>query len=113
MSWRASSGLRAWIVQRFSALYIAGFFLTSLVTVTIYPPHTYQQWVQLIAHPFVNIALGLFFLALLAHAWVGLRDVVLDYVKPLSIKVILLAVIILALASMALWALSLLIKVLN
>ena len=42
-------------------------------------------------------------LALLAHAWVGIRDVVLDYVRPLPLRLFLLSMIVLALALLGAW----------
>lgn len=45
----------------------------------------------------MNVAAFLFLGALLTHAWVGLRDVTLDYIKLLSARVAVLTLIALAL----------------
>lgn len=88
-----SSGLKAWLIQRISAVYLAGFLLLAAVYMMVYPPANYKAWVQLISHPVVNSALVLFLTILLVHSWVGLRDVAMDYVKPLWLRVSILAII--------------------
>jgi len=75
------SGLRAWAVQRVSAVLLLGFVLWFAARLLLAPPDSYDQWRALVAHPTAEIALTIFFAALLAHAWVGVRDIVLDYVR--------------------------------
>jgi len=75
------SGLRAWVVQRISAAILLGFVLWFAAGLLMAPPGTYDEWRALVAHPTAEIALTIFFAALLAHAWVGVRDIVLDYVR--------------------------------
>jgi len=49
-----------------------------------------------------------FVAALLYHAWVGMRDIVMDYVKPTGIRLGLQAVIGGALLFQLIWAASIL-----
>jgi len=98
------SGLRAWLLQRFSAIYLLFFFLSALIYFVFFPPHSYQAWHDWITAPVVSIATMVFFAALLLHAWIGLRDVILDYVKPLALRVGVLALLGLALLVVAMWA---------
>jgi len=49
--------------------------------------------------------LALFFAALLLHAWVGVRDVIIDYVRPFYLRFSLLMVVGGALLATLLWAL--------
>lgn len=105
MSWFSSSGLRSWMIQRLSAVYLAVFLPLALAVVVLNPPSSFQQWHDLLSHPLVNSATGLFFLALLLHAWVGLRDVILDYVKPFSFRLVILMLIGLVWLGMGLWVL--------
>jgi succinate dehydrogenase / fumarate reductase membrane anchor subunit len=73
------SGLPAWLVQRLSALYMALFTLLAAAWWLFSPPPDYRAWRELFTQPLVAIACSLFFLALLLHAWVGVRDIILDY----------------------------------
>ena len=47
--------------------------------------------------------MSVFGAALLAHAWVGLRDVILDYVRPAALRLSLLGLLALALATLGVW----------
>jgi len=111
MSLRAASGLGAWTIQRLSAVYMAIFFVFVLVNFLTREATTYQAWVSWVSHPFNNIAIGLFVLSLLGHAWVGSRDIVLDYVKPFYFRMIKLGAIAFLLIAMGLWALNVLMNV--
>jgi succinate dehydrogenase / fumarate reductase membrane anchor subunit len=53
----------------------------------------------------MNIATAGFILALVAHAWVGMRDVILDYIKPVGLRLALLSLTAVLLAGSSLWAL--------
>jgi succinate dehydrogenase / fumarate reductase membrane anchor subunit len=98
------SGLPAWLVQRLSALYMALFTLVSLVWWWWTPDLDYTKWRTLFMHPVVAIATAMFFLALLLHAWVGVRDVILDYAghRP-GLRLLLLAVLGGWLIALAMW----------
>ena len=47
----------------------------------------------------------------LAHAWVGIRDVLMDYVKPLGARVGAMAVFALVFLASGLWALQAILSV--
>jgi len=69
---------------------------------------SFEVWRAWVAHPAANIALLLFVFSLLMHAWVGGRDVVIDYVKSAAIRYVLLIVFALALIILGLWSLRIL-----
>lgn len=52
--------------------------------------------------------LRFFFAALLAHAWIGVRDVILDYVHPVAIRFFALAVLALGLTGAGFWVIHVL-----
>ncbi len=58
------------------------------------------------------IAAGVFFVALLSHMWVGLRDVLLDYAKPAGLRRVLLALVAAALLGLATWVLLIFLRLL-
>lgn len=111
MSGQTSSGLRAWVVQRVSAVYLALFLISVLLAWITQRPVTFDAWRAWIAHPAVNIAWVLFFIALALHAWVGVRDVVIDYVHSAAVRFALLASIAASLLALLVWALRILLQV--
>lgn len=101
---RPLSGLSAWLVQRLSAVFMLGFTVFVLVHFLVDPPHSYDAWRSWVGNIGVGMASGVFFAALLAHAWVGLRDVTLDYVASLAARVAVLSLIAAALLAVAAFA---------
>ena len=114
MSWRPSAGLRTWLLQRLSATYIALFIIVfgiKIIDAWNGEPITYEIWRAWVSHPVTNIALILFIFALLLHAWVGIRDVIMDYISSVPLRYVLLIVFGLSFISMALWTLRTLLLV--
>ena len=105
---RAVTGLRAWLVQRITAVYMLLFIVLFLVHAMVDPPHSYPAWRAWLMNPGVSIATGLFFAALLAHAWVGVRDVIMDYIHPTALRFCLLAFLGLGLATIGAWVVRIL-----
>lgn len=104
------TGLRAWWVQRTSAICMLLFVLFLLWSFGFQPVADYAHWHEWMARPGITIAVFVFFVALLAHMWVGLRDVLLDYVRPASVRKGLLAAVALGLLGVGLWVLSILFR---
>ena len=102
------SGLPAWLVQRFSAVFMLVFVVFVIVHFLFEPPHSYADWRGWALSPSVSIATAIFFVALLAHAWVGLRDVTLDYVAPRHARLATLALIAVLLLAVAVWVVRIL-----
>ena len=107
----ASSGLHAWILQRFSAIYMSGFTCYAVISYMTRETSNYHSWIVWVVHPVNHIAIGLFILSMLVHAWVGSRDIVLDYVKPFVLRMTKLAVLAFLLIAMGLWAFRVLLNV--
>ncbi len=103
---RSASGLRAWALQRISAVYIGVFSVVLLARFIGDPPPDYAVWQGWVAQPWVSIGLSIYVLALLLHAWVGIRDVLIDYVHPLAIRLTLLSLFGLTFVGSGMWALQ-------
>lgn len=103
---RRAQGLRAWIWQRISALYMAVVVVVFLVAILSGAAESYRHWHAWVANPFINIVLAMFFLMLFIHAWVGIRDVIMDYVKPMWVRAGTLLVAGLGLGFCLIWSLK-------
>lgn len=102
------TGLRAWWVQRISAIYMLLFVLFLLYSLGWHPLHDHAQWQAWMSRPAISVAFLVFFAALLGHMWVGLRDVLLDYAKPAALRRGLLAAVAAGLIGLAVWLLVIL-----
>jgi succinate dehydrogenase / fumarate reductase membrane anchor subunit len=105
------TGLRAWLLQRLSALYLSGYLLWALVYFSLHPVNDYAAWRALWMQPSMAIGTALLFIALLVHAWVGVRDVILDYVRPPLLRLSLLALLWGWLLVLAVWLARILTRV--
>lgn len=101
-------GLRPWVIQRVSAVVIALYLLYVVACLVSGIDADYQVWRSWVFAPYNSLFLGLFILAILFHAWIGLRDVILDYIHNTFIRLILLSAIMLMLTLCGLWALRIL-----
>ena len=109
MSERVASGLRAWTIQRLSAIYMLVYVFYAGISFLARENTSFESWQSWIAHPLNNIVVGLFILSLLFHAWVGARDIILDYVKPFAFRMVKLTLLALFLIAMGLWAFNILV----
>ena len=96
--------LSLWLVQRVSAVVLALYSLLMPLWLLWHAPHDYQDWRALFQPQPVRIATLLFMLALALHAWVGMRDIFMDYVKPLGVRLTLHVAALLWLAACVVWA---------
>ena len=97
------SGLYAWLVQRVSAVYMLLFILFLLTHFIVDPPRSYVAWHDWMSSPVITVTTSVFVAALLAHAWVGVRDVVMDYVHPIALRVLVLSSLVLYLTGLGAW----------
>lgn len=102
------SGLRAWMIQRLTALYLAVFTLWFGARLLVAPPADHAAWAAFMAEPSTRTMVTLFFLALMAHAWVGVRDILIDYVKPVGLRFALLVTVGFAIAWQLVWLMDIL-----
>jgi succinate dehydrogenase / fumarate reductase, membrane anchor subunit len=100
----AHYGLSSWLIQRFSAVVMIVYTLVVAIAVMVEPPRDYTTWKALFSQGWMRAATLLFIVSLLLHAWVGMRDVLMDYAKPTAVKVTLELVVILSLVVCAGWA---------
>ena len=101
---RAISGLRAWTLQRLTAIFMLVFCVFVLLRFTFERPHSFGEWHAWIASPLMSLAMALFFVALALHTWVGLRDVIMDYVHSLALRICLFFLLGIEVAAVVLWA---------
>ncbi len=98
--------------QRLSAVYLALYIAWILLRLMVAPPGNHQALQEWMSSLGMWLATAAFMLMLLLHAWVGVRDVVLDYVKPTVLRLLVLAAVLAFLLACGLWALVVLVALL-
>lgn len=104
----AHYGLRGWLIQRVSALVMAIFTVLVAIVLLAHPVRDFAGWQQLFASPWMQYATFLFIASLILHAWVGMRDILMDYVPSTGLRFALMLVVILALIVYFAWAIRIL-----
>jgi succinate dehydrogenase membrane anchor subunit len=97
------TGLHAWLLQRVSAVFMLFFVVFLIFHFLLDPPRSYQAWHSWMRDPRVSAGALVFFAALFLHTWVGVRDVVMDYVHPVALRVVALSLLSFSLIAMAAW----------
>lgn len=75
----ARRGLDMWLMQRASAVYLALFLVFFLIRLMLVPDLDYAAWHELFQPRAMRVGVLLFVAALLLHAWIGLREIFIDY----------------------------------
>jgi succinate dehydrogenase / fumarate reductase, membrane anchor subunit len=107
----AHYGMRDWLAQRITGVILAVYAVLLIALVLSRKEMSYGVWAGFFAESWMKVATLLAVLALIYHAWVGVRDIYMDYIKPTAIRLTLQVLTILALISYAAWALVILWRV--
>ena len=104
----AHYGLRDWMLQRITAVlmivYVAVFFAQVLGSPTL----DYATWRAIFAPQWMKFATLLFLFGVFLHAWIGVRDIVMDYIKHAGLRLALYSVFVAALFVYAAWSVRIL-----
>ena len=90
---RLFDGQRAWVVQRISALLLLVLIVFGVLALPFAPPLDFAGWRAFAGGVLGGPLIALLFGALCAHAWVGMRDIVLDYIQPRGLRLAVLGLI--------------------
>jgi len=104
----AHYGLRDWLAQRITAVIMAVYSVIALVVVMSGKPISYAVWRDLFAQGWMRVATLLFAASLAWHAWVGMRDILMDYIKPDGLRLTLQVGTLLVIAAYFGWAIQIL-----
>jgi succinate dehydrogenase membrane anchor subunit len=104
----AHYGLGDWLLQRLTAVVMAGYTLFIMVYLLARTPRTYAEWNLLFAQTWLQVGTMLFIAALLYHAWVGMRDILMDYLRSTGVRLAAECAVGFALFFYLVWAASIL-----
>ena len=104
----AHFGLGDWLLQRLTAVVMALYTLGLAACLLWHAPATYADWKAIFSSTFARVTTMLFFAALLYHAWIGMRDIFMDYLKATSLRLALETAVVIVLMLYLIWAASVL-----
>ena len=123
----AHYGLRDWLSQRVTAA-LMGVFTLAVLLRWLLPAYAsgpggqrltdaagnavalsgYDKWAGIFAPQWMKLMTFVVIVSLAWHAWVGMRDVLMDYVKPVGARLVLQVLTLVWLVGCAGWALQVL-----
>ena len=104
----AHYGLRDWLAQRVTAVIIAVYSVIAAAVLLSGKPINYSVWKDLFAQGWLRVATILFAVSVAWHAWVGVRDILMDYIKPDGLRLSLQVGTLLVIASYMGWTIQIL-----
>lgn len=84
----AGYGLRDWVMQRVTAV-IMLIYTVALALFLLTMPSGYEGWKAFFSQVWVQVLTQVTLIALFLHVWVGIRDLWMDYVKPVGTRLAL------------------------
>jgi succinate dehydrogenase / fumarate reductase membrane anchor subunit len=102
----AHYGLRDWLGQRVTAVLMALYSVLFVVVLLLKKPGDYLAWHGVFSPWWMKIATLTFLASLFYHAWVGMRDIWMDYVQPTGVRLFLQVGTIVYLVACGMWALK-------
>jgi len=104
----AHYGLRDWLAQRITAVIMAVYSIIAVAIFILNKNITYAVWRDLFSHGWMRVATLLFMASLAWHAWVGVRDILMDYIKPAGLRLTLQVGTLLVIAGYMGWTIQIL-----
>jgi succinate dehydrogenase / fumarate reductase membrane anchor subunit len=104
----AHYGSRDWLVQRVTAALMALFTLVLLMQLLMPGALGYDRWAGIFGSQWMKVLTFVVIVSLAWHAWVGMRDIWMDYVKPVGVRLLLQVFTIVWLVGCAGWAVQVL-----
>lgn len=101
---RRAEGLQAWVVQRITAIYL-GLFGTYVVLHFVFnAPADHAALQSWVTAPVITLGLLILIPIVLVHAWVGIRDLYMDYVGNIWVRVVALVLTAFTFVASGIWA---------
>jgi succinate dehydrogenase / fumarate reductase membrane anchor subunit len=104
----AHYGLKDWIIQRATAVIMAVYAVLIAIVLCAVRPSTFEAWQGVFANGVVQFLTFLFFVSLFCHAWIGVRDIWMDYVKSTGLRLTLHVLTVTVLVGYTAWAATIL-----
>jgi len=104
----AHYGLRDWMAQRATSMLMAIFTVVVVAQVLFGGPLDYYRWAAIFSAQWMKVLTFVVIVSLLYHVWVGMRDIWMDYVKPVVVRLALDVATIVWLVGCAGWAIQVL-----
>ena len=87
------SGQRAWLLQRVSSIALLAVAIGGALLAYQMPALTFTQWRTLATTSTGATFIVVGYVAACVHAWIGARDIALDYLSHKGLRLVVLAIV--------------------
>ena len=102
----AHYGWQDWLAQRVTAVIMVLFSIVIIGFFMLKGGVNYADWKELFRSQLFRILALLFFLSVYYHAWIGIKDILMDYIKPAGLRVALQVTMLLFLLGCSIWSVA-------
>jgi succinate dehydrogenase / fumarate reductase, membrane anchor subunit len=106
----AHYGLAGFIGQRVTSIVLTLWIVLVGVSV-LFGPLSYDTWAALFAPLWMKIVTLIALFSMLYHAWVGMRNIWMDYIQPVWVRLSLETITVLWLIACGVWSVQILWRV--
>ena len=104
----AHYGLTGWLVQRVTAIIVGSYVVLLLGILMLTPGLELAGWQRIFAGSAFRVATFVALASVFMHAWVGMRDIIMDYIRHTGLRLVLEVLVIVALIAYAGWSIQIL-----
>ena len=104
----AHYGIGDWLIQRITGLVLA--IYTVILLVTFFGAHnfSYEGWAGLFSRQWFKLFTEATLLGIFYHVWIGVRDIFMDYIKNIGVRLVLMIFAVIWLIACAVWSVQIL-----
>ncbi len=96
-------GMRLWLSQRLTALVMAFYIVLLVIMLAITQPAGFAAWHDFVTPIWFRLLTLIFFMCLFMHAWLGVADVLQDYVFNKTLRAYMQIAVDIALVAYLFW----------
>ena len=104
----AHYGVRDWLAQRVTAVVMVIFTVILLVSFLTGQNFTYEGWAGLFSRQWFKLFTEATLLGIFYHVWIGVRDIFMDYIKNIGVRLVLMIFAVIWLIACAVWSVQIL-----
>lgn len=101
---RKYPGMRLWLSQRLTALFMAFYLVSLVIALLIIQPSGFAGWHAFFVPVWFRLVTFVFFVCLFIHAWLGVADVLKDYIFNKTLRGYLQIMVDILLFAYLIWA---------
>ena len=102
----AHYGWQDWLAQRVTAVIMVLFSVVIIVFFMLKGSVSYADWKELFRAQTFRILSLLFFFSVYYHAWIGIKDVLMDYIKPAGLRITAQVAVLFFLLGCSIWSVT-------